>query len=324
LTLSLGVEYLGGFPEPEVDDVGKIPVVALDDLGDPTFSYETQTAAVANQDFADTLAPFLGTNQDLADDLAPLLETPLATETFADLLRPLLADVDFGAAVQEFVEGRLLRAPQILTSGTGATINHPTGTRLIRIRGVGGGGAGGGTNAAAGAMGAMGGSGTYGEKVFTATTTSSTYTVGSAGTGVADSPGGDGTASTFTHGATTVTCPGGEGGGRFVGAASIAYARGGAVAVAATNADWSIAGQAGGGAFRPAAATTPCFQNGPGGSNPLGKGASPDGVTTVTAFNANLATGYGSGGSGFMNGTGTTATAGLSGTPGVWIVEEYS
>jgi hypothetical protein len=323
LTLSLGVEYLGGFPEPEVDDVGKIPVVALDDLGEPTFSYETQTAAVANQDFADVLAPFLGTNQDLADDLAPLLETPLATETFSDLLRPLLADVDFGAAVQGFIEGRLLRAPQVLTSGTGATINHPTGTRIIKIRGVGGGGAGGGSNAAAGALGANGAAGTYGEKTFTATTTSSTYTVGTAGVGVSGANGGAGTASTFTHGATTVTLPGGGGGAATAGGASVATASGGASGGAATNADVSVPGQRGSDALRPAAATTPVLHCGPGGSNPLGTGA-PASATALVSASGRDGTGFGAGGGGRLNGTSVTAAVGGDGTVGIWIVEEYS
>jgi hypothetical protein len=323
MTLSLGVEYLGGFPEPGVDDVGKIPQVALDALGDPTFNYVTQTAAVANQDFADTLAPFLGTNQDLADDLAPLLEAPLATETFSDLLRPLLADADFGAAVQGFIEGRLLRAPQILTSGTGATINHPTGTRLIRIRGVGGGGAGGGTNAAAGALGANGGSGTYGEKTFTATTTSSTYTVGAAGAGVSGAAGGNGTASTFTHGATTVTLPAGNGGAVTVGGSTAATASGGSGNGAATNADFYIEGQRGGAAIRPNAATSPVFHNGPGGATRYGLGG-PSLATAGISASGVAATGYGAGGSGRLNGSSVTADAGGAGAPGLWIIEEYS
>lgn len=57
--IDLGVEYLGGFPVPAKEDVGKIPVVALDVLGDPTFSYRTQTALTADGTFATTLAPFL-------------------------------------------------------------------------------------------------------------------------------------------------------------------------------------------------------------------------------------------------------------------------
>lgn len=321
--IALGIEYLGGVPAPSTDDVGKIVEVALDEYGDPTYTYVTQTASVADQTFADTLAPFLGTNQDLADDLAPLLETPMATETFSDLLRPLLADQDMGTALEPYVQGRLLRAPQILTSGTAATINHPANTRLIRIRGVGGGGAGGGTDAAAGALGAQGGSGTYAEKVFTASGLTSTYTVGAAGAGVSGAAGGNGSSSTFTHGATTVTAPGGNGGGVAVGGATVATATGGAGNGAATNADFEIQGQRGGSAVRPVAATTPVFHVGPGGGTRYGLGA-PAGATSGTSVAAAAATGYGSGGGGRLNGTSVTAAAGGAGGGGLWIVEEYS
>lgn len=55
----LGIEYLGGLRKPTVDDVGKLAVVALDSLGRPNFEYLTQTATVANDAFATTLAPHL-------------------------------------------------------------------------------------------------------------------------------------------------------------------------------------------------------------------------------------------------------------------------
>lgn len=57
--IDLAVEYLGGIAAPTVDDVGKIAVVALDALGRPNFQYLTQTASVADDTFATTLAPHL-------------------------------------------------------------------------------------------------------------------------------------------------------------------------------------------------------------------------------------------------------------------------
>lgn len=58
-TIDLGVEYLGGLARPTVDDVGKLAVVALDSLGRPNFEYLEQTASVADDTFATTLAPHL-------------------------------------------------------------------------------------------------------------------------------------------------------------------------------------------------------------------------------------------------------------------------
>lgn len=216
--------------------------------------------------------------------------------------------------------GRLLRAQQILTSGT--TITHPVGTATIFVRGVAGGGAGGGVNAAAQAIGANGGSGTYCEKTFVAGAPSSTYVVGAAGVGVSGSAGGGGTNSTFTHNGLVVTIPSGAGGGVAAGAAAIKSAAGGVGGGTATNADLGISGQAGAYAVN---TTAPVFSMhaGPGGSTPLGNGG--QGRATVGAQIAgDPGTGFGSGGSGALNGTTATALAGANGAPGVWIVEEYA
>lgn len=286
--ISLGLEYVGGIPQPTTDDVGKLVEVALDEYGDPTYHYTAATDAIAaDGTLAAALAPLL-----VAGDLAPSLE------------------------------GRLLRAPQILTSGTAAVINHPDGTRLIRIRGVGGGGGGGGTDGVAGSMGSCGGSASYGEKVFTATASSSTYTVGAAGSVAVGAAGGNGGASTFTHGSTTVTLPGGNGGGLEAGGTSVAFELGAAGGGAATNADFEIQGQRGGCALRPVSANNPVLHTGPGGSTPLGLGGG--GSATTSAIGGRDATGYGSGGSGRLSGSSAGAGAGGSAGGGVWIVEEYS
>lgn len=215
---------------------------------------------------------------------------------------------------------RLLRAPQILTSGT--SISHPTGTRLILVEGVGGGGASGGLSATAGSIGGGGSSGTYGRKTYTAAAASSTFAIGAAGTGVSGANGNAGGASTFTHNAVTLTLPGGPGGAFQAGAAAVGSVAGGVTATGATNADFSIAGQGGNDSQRPAAATTPCVAGG-GGSNPLGFGG-PTKWTSTTQLAALAPSGFGAGGPGRANGTTATAAAGNNGTAGAFIVWEFA
>jgi hypothetical protein len=219
------------------------------------------------------------------------------------------------------IEGRLLRAPQVLTGGT--SINHPTGTRLIRIRGCGGGGAGGGTDAAAGAMGANGSSAGYLEHVYTAASLTSSYTIGAAGTGVSGAGGGNGGDSTFTHNGDTKTAGGGNGGGVVAGGTTVAVASAGVAGTVSGSPLVAVPGQRGGQAVRPTAATTPCFHTDSGGHTPLGSGGGVRGVTGAASAGL-VATGFGAGGSGRLNGTSTAAGAGADGTAGVWIVEEYA
>jgi hypothetical protein len=96
--------------------------------------------------------------------------------------------------------GRLLRAPQILTSGTSYTT--PAGCTAIYVEAVGGGAAG-------FAPGAGGGSGGYAAKYFTVSaSTAYTYAIGAGGSGGNGTAGGN---TTFTVGATTVTATGGSG-----------------------------------------------------------------------------------------------------------------
>lgn len=74
--IDLGTEYLGGISKPKAEDVGKIAVVALDSLSRPNLAYQTQTATVANDAFATTLAPHLrgvGLTVDSSGNLAPRL-----------------------------------------------------------------------------------------------------------------------------------------------------------------------------------------------------------------------------------------------------------
>jgi hypothetical protein len=224
------------------------------------------------------------------------------------------ADLGFAATP------RLLRAPQILTSGT--TISHPTGTRVIMVEGVGGGGASGGTEAVAGSMGGGGSSGTWGRRTFTAAAASSTYAIGAAGAGVSGATGGAGGSSTFTHNAVTLTLPGGPGGTFLAGASTVAVAPGGAAASAATNADISIAGMPGSDSCRTAAATTP-IQAGAGGSNPLSSGGG-NRWCTASELGGVSGSGFGAGGPGRVNGTSSTARVGNAGTAGAFIIWEFS
>lgn len=107
--------------------------------------------------------------------------------------------------------GRLLRAPQILTSGTSYTT--PADCNFIYVEAVGGGGGGG--SADLGEFAAGGGAGGYCAKYFTVSpSTAYTYAIGAGGAGatVDSTAGAAGGNTTFTVGATTITAGGGGGG----------------------------------------------------------------------------------------------------------------
>lgn len=107
--------------------------------------------------------------------------------------------------------GALIRAPQILTSGTSYTT--PSNCTSIYVEAVGGGGGGGGSGSA-NAGGGGGGSGAYCASYFTVTaSTAYTYAIGAGGSGGGSSSAGStGGNTTFTVGATTITAGGGNGG----------------------------------------------------------------------------------------------------------------
>lgn len=145
------------------------------------------------------------------------------------------------------VAGRLLRAPQILTSGTSYTT--PTGCNNILIEMVGAGGGGGGAAGANGASGGGGGGGPYAVK-YAAVSPSTSYTIaiGSGGTaGTTTTAGGTGGTTSITIGATTYSITGG-GGGAFVntGVTGVSGSSGTATnfdsTIAAYNSGTSIAG----------------------------------------------------------------------------------
>jgi hypothetical protein len=185
--------------------------------------------------------------------------------------------------------GRLLRAPQYLTSGTSYTT--PAGCNSIVVEVIGGGAGGSSGNASSGGNNG-GGAGGYASKYFAVSpSTAYSYTIGAGG-----GAGVSGGASTFVVGATTVTANGGT--------SSSGTPSGGT----ATNGDINITGGRGGGS---SGNTTPAV-NGAGGSSPKAFGLGGP-VGAVAA-----GTGYGAGGSGGINGSGA------SGSSGIIVVWEYS
>jgi hypothetical protein len=143
--------------------------------------------------------------------------------------------------------GALIRAPQILTSGTSYTT--PAGCNNILIEMIGGGAGGGGVNRTGNgeSYGGGGGAGIYATKYVSVTpSTSYTYAVGSGGAGAtATGNSGSGGNTTFTVGATTYTSGGGTG-VNYPGNNSSSTA---GAAGTATNMDNSIAPIAGGQPF---------------------------------------------------------------------------
>lgn len=214
--------------------------------------------------------------------------------------------------------GRLLRAPQLLTS-TG-TYAPPADCTAIWVECIGGGGGGGGAGFSTPncAAGAGGGAGAYAGKWYSTKGKQFTYTIGSAGSGgtVSGGTGNSGTAggsTTFSDGVTTLTAAGGSAGTGMnsgTGFNGVAGAAGGA----ATNADVGVAGGSGHPGFRP---STSVAQGGNGGSSLYGAGG-------VGAFDApgTAATSYGAGGGG--GASLNAARAGGNGSAGCILIWEYS
>jgi len=204
--------------------------------------------------------------------------------------------------------GVLLRAPQILTSGTSYTT--PAGCTKIYVELIGGGGASGSVNGTNGNASGGAGSGAYAAKLFTVTpSTAYSYAIGAAGSPGAsgNNNGGDGGDTTFTVGATTVTAGGGKGG---KGASS--GAGNGGVGGTATNGDLNVNGNPGGnGIF---STTTAAGGNG-GGSFFGGAGLGSSSGAAGTS---------GSGGGGVSNPGTTLSKAGLAGGAGLIRIWEFS
>lgn len=204
--------------------------------------------------------------------------------------------------------GRLLRGPQILTSGT--TYTTPAGCKHIYVDmvGAGGGGAGSNSNPAAGGGG---GAGAYAAKYFDVTpATDYTYAIGAAGSaGTSTSSGGTGGSTTFTVDTVTVTAGGGSGGLYATSAGGLGGA--GGAGGTATNGDINSGGGGGAGASSSSLAYSP---GGIGGASFFGGGGN-----TLYAATPGASLAYGAGGSGANQ-----TRAGVAGAAGVIRIWEYS
>lgn len=220
------------------------------------------------------------------------------------------------------VAGRLLRAPQILTSGTSYTT--PAGCTSIYVEAIGAGGGGGGADSAVDARyqaSGGGGSGAYVAKYFTVTpSTSYTYAIGTGGAGGANTgaSGSTGGSTTFTVGGTTITATGGTGGQGYQsnGSNSGRPARGGGGGTA-TNGDLNVDGNAGSMGF----VNTDGIQyyaTGSGGGSFFGGGA--QGLNTTGAGTAGTSGGGGSGAASSL----ATGNAGGAGGNGLIRIWEYA
>ena len=188
--------------------------------------------------------------------------------------------------------GALIRAPQILTSGTSYTT--PAGCNNIYVEVVGGGG--GGQSGVVGNTGSGGGGGGYSSRYFSVTpSTAYTYAIGSGG-GV-NSNGGN---STFTVSGVTITGNGGSYPG---------------IGGTASGGTMNSSGQGGGGY----ASNQANGQGGNGGSSMFGGGA----VGGAGASSGANASGYGGGGGG-GGANGSAGGSGGSGFQGVIRITEYT
>lgn len=228
--------------------------------------------------------------------------------------------------VSATASGTLIRAPQILTSGTSYTT--PAGCNTIYVELVGGGGGSGGIGTGAdniqtGTGG--GGAGAYAAKYFTVTpSTSYTYAIGAGGSAGAATPtnGGTGGSTTFTVSATTVTAAGGSGSSSGGGNVSAGGAGG-----AGTNGDINIRGAGGvsGSGSNSGSSGFVGATSGAGGNSFFGGGGQgrlriTNGVTVGAAGES----GGGASGSALQTGTSSESGTGAAGGAGLIRITEYT
>ncbi|MFA4900906.1 MAG: hypothetical protein WC563_15415 [Brevundimonas sp.] len=244
------------------------------------------------------------------------------------------AAADDGAtaiAVNDGIPGRWLkigvaggsgaRIKATLLTAAARNITVSPATKTIFLRGCAGGGGGGGisTAATAGGGGGGGSSGSRVERTIAVTpNTAYAYTCGGGGAGgAAGVTGTIGANSTFVVGATTITCNGGLGG---VGAAAVAGTSinvGGASPAVSANGDVNGCGVPGSSGIG-LAANLAC--SGQGGDGLFGGG----GAARNTQGAGINATAYGSGGGGACLLSAGASVVGGNGTPGCWVVDEYT
>lgn len=212
------------------------------------------------------------------------------------------------------VAGTLLRAPQVLTSGTSYTT--PANCTAIYIEALGGGGGGGGTDSTVNSIGGAGAAGAYCAKYFDVTpSTAYTYAIGSAGNGGSSgtNAGTAGGNTTFTVGATTIIATGGTAG-----------AAGGTqtskVSASVTSTSGDINGSSESGVSLASTVTNTSFFSKGGSTLFGGGGLIAAGIATNTSGAAG--TGYGTGGSGGWSAN--ASRAGGSGKAGIIRIWEFA
>jgi len=216
--------------------------------------------------------------------------------------------------------GALIRAPQILTTGTSYTT--PSNCTSIYVEAVGGGAAGCGTTNTS--VGAGGGAGAYCAKYFNAASgilplTAYTYAIGSGGAAGTASTGPSGGNTTFTVGATTITAGGGVGGGRTA-SGTVPDFRIGGVGGTATNGDINVPGGCGQQAtFGSSSVGAAADFSGSGGSSIFG-GA---GAGVAGSSGAGSAGSFGGGGGGGNSATAVSSNGGAGGN-GVIRIWEFT
>ncbi len=210
--------------------------------------------------------------------------------------------------------GRLLRAPQILTSGTSYTT--PAGCNTLYVEAVGGGGAGGsgssGPDVFDAGCGAGGGAGGYAAKYFSVSpSTAYSYAIGAGGA----ASSGNGGNTTFTVGVVTLS---GNGGGGGEGGDDNSSGDGGAGGTG-TNGDINVMGGGGGGGISTSGGTNSIRAvSGAGGCSFFGGGG-----RSREAQNAGVAGASGGGGSGGSSTNANTVSGGAGGA-GLIRIWEYS
>lgn len=230
--------------------------------------------------------------------------------------------------------GALIRAPQVLTSGTSYTT--PAGCTSIYVEAVGAGGGGGGSDTDSstnsGAAGGGGGAGAYAAKYFTVTaSTAYTYAIGAAGTAGTNTGGSGGTGgnTTFTVGGTTITAGGGSGGVGILASQNDSYTGNGGAGGTATSGDLNAPGSAGSvGGFRintnSAAVDDMDGVNGGAGGSSFFGGAGLGGTRSSVGQAAGNAGSVGGGGGGSVTQETTTGAAGGAGGAGLIRIWEYT
>jgi len=228
----------------------------------------------------------------------------------------LRADGSWAAPPVPASGGRLLRSPQILTSGT--SIAKTAGVAFAIAEIWAGGGQGGGSAAVLGDSGQGGAAGGY---AYFATpvipAANWTYTIGAGGSsGGGGAAGGAGGNSTFSNGTTTVTAFGGPGGGRLGAGGN----PGSAPAIASNG---TVNGSGAPGTQSTTSFTGAAYSGSGGASKWGGPGIGISNVSGVD-LDGNAAIANASGGGGAMSGAGVTAKTGGLGGNGIIRLWEFS